>query len=89
MEAAQISYDGTVQEEIVGSKTILDVLDAEQKLYEAKITRVDAYKNSVLAAYQMKLLTGELTAQNLKLTVKYFSPEEEFKTIKKKMFRGF
>ncbi|MFP3012190.1 MAG: TolC family outer membrane protein [Rickettsia sp.] len=89
VEAAQISYDGTVQEEIVGSKTILDVLDAEQKLYEAKITRVDAYKNSVLAAYQMKLLTGELTAQSLKLKVKYFSPEEEFKTIKKKMFIGF
>ncbi|MFV9856979.1 MAG: TolC family protein, partial [Rickettsia aeschlimannii] len=78
VDAAQISYDGTVQEEIVGSKTILDVLTAEEKLYEAKITRVDAYKSSVLAAYQMKLLTGELTAQSLKLKVKYFSPEEEF-----------
>ena len=89
VEAAQISYDGTVQEEVVGSKTVLDVLDAEQKLYEAKITRVDAYKNSILAAYQMKLLTGELTAQSLKLKAKYFSPEEEFKTIKKKMFMGF
>ncbi|MEG8230220.1 TolC family protein [Candidatus Rickettsia tasmanensis] len=89
VDAAQISYDGTVQEEIVGSKTILDVLTAEEKLYEAKITRVDAYKSSVLAAYQMKLLTGELTAQSLKLKVKYFSPEEEFKTIKKKLFIGF
>ncbi|WP_017443261.1 TolC family protein [Rickettsia gravesii] len=89
VDAAQISYDGTVQEEIVGSKTILDVLTAEEKLYEAKITRVDAYKSSVLAAYQMKLLIGELTAQSLKLKVKYFSPEEEFKTIKKKMFIGF
>ncbi|BDU60303.1 membrane protein [Candidatus Rickettsia kotlanii] len=89
VDAAQISYDGTVQEEIVGSKTILDVLTAEEKLYEAKITRVDAYKSSILAAYQMKLLTGELTAQSLKLKVKYFSPEEEFKTIKKKMFIGF
>ena len=89
VDAAQISYDGTVQEEIVGSKTILDVLTAEEKLYEAKIIRVDAYKSSVLAAYQMKLLTGELTAQSLKLKVKYFRPEEEFKTIKKKMFIGF
>ncbi|ADE29736.1 TolC family protein [Rickettsia prowazekii] len=89
VEAAQISYNGIVQEEIVGSKTILDVLDAEQKLYEAKITRVDAYKNSVLASYQMKLLTGELTAKSLKLKVKYFSPEEEFNNLKKKMFIGF
>jgi len=89
VDAAQISYDGTVQEEIVGSKTILDVLSAEEKLFDAKITRVDAYKASILTAYQMKLLTGELTAQSLKLKVKYFSPEDEFKTIKKKMFIGF
>ncbi|XVN41609.1 MAG: TolC family protein [Rickettsia endosymbiont of Argas persicus] len=89
VDAAQISYDGTVQEEIVGSKTMLDVLSAEEKLYEAKITRVDAYKASILTAYQMKLLTGELTAQSLRLRVKYFIPEEEFKTIKKKMFIGF
>lgn len=89
VDAAQISYDGTVQEEIVGSKTILDVLSAEDKLFDAKITRVDAYKTSILTAYQMKSLTGELTAQSLKLKVKYFSPEEEFKIIKKKMFIGF
>ncbi|HJD56119.1 MAG TPA: TolC family protein [Rickettsia endosymbiont of Pyrocoelia pectoralis] len=88
VDAAQISYDGTAQEEIVGSKTILDVLTAEEKLYEAKIARVDAYKASILAAYQMKLLTGELTAKSLKLKVKYFDPEDEFKIIKRKMFIG-
>lgn len=89
VDAAQISYDGTAQEEIVGSKTILDVLTAEEKLYEAKIARVDAYKASILAAYQMKLLIGELTAKSLKLKVKYFDPEDEFKIIKRKMFIGF
>ncbi len=88
LSAAQISYDGTVQEEIVGSKTMLDVLSAEEKLYDAKITCVDAYKASILTAYQMKSLTGELTARSLKLKVKYFSPEEEFQTLKKKMFIG-
>ncbi|MCC8369009.1 MAG: TolC family protein [Rickettsia endosymbiont of Oxypoda opaca] len=89
VEAAQISYNGTVQEEIVGSKTILDVLNAEDKLYEAKTSRVDAYKASILAAYQMKSLTGELTAKSLKLKVRYFSPEDEFKNIKKKLIIGF
>ncbi|MFY9589396.1 TolC family protein [Rickettsia endosymbiont of Halotydeus destructor] len=89
VEAAQISYDGTVQEEIVGSKTVLDVLSAEDKLYEAKTSRVDAYKASILAAYQIKSLTGELTAKSLKLKVKYFSPEDEFKNIKKKLIIGF
>ena len=89
VEAAQVSYDGTVQEEIVGSKTILDVLMAEDKLNDAKISKVDAHKESVLSAYQMKALVGELTAKSLRLSVKYFTPEEEFKTLKKKLFIGF
>lgn len=89
VEAAQISYNGTMQEEIVGSKTILDVLNAEEQLYAAKTSHVDAYKASILAAYQMKSLIGELTAKSLKLKVKYFSPEDEFKNIKKKLIIGF
>lgn len=90
VEAAQLSYDGTVQEEIVGSKTILDVLVAEDKLNEAKISQVDAHKQSILSAYQMKALVGELTAKCLKLNVaEYFTPEDKFKTLKKKLFIGF
>ena len=89
IEAAQIAYDGTMQEEIVGVKTILDVLIAEGKLYEAKISKVDAHKSSILASYQIKALTGELTAKSLKLKVQHFSPEDEFKRIKKKLVIGF
>jgi outer membrane protein len=89
VEAAQISYEGIMQEEIVGSKTILDVLTAEENLYKAKISQVDAYRDSILSAYQLKSLTGELTARSLKLKVKYFSPEDEFKNLKKKLIIGF
>ncbi len=89
VEAAQIAYDGTMQEEIVGSKTIFEVLTAEEKLYNAKISKVDAHRDSILAAYQIKSLLGELTAKSLKLKVKYFTPEDEFKGLKKKLIIGF
>jgi len=89
IEAAQIAYDGIMQEEIVGSKTMLDVLTAEEKLYTAKRARIEALKESVLSAYEMKALVGELTAHSLKLKVSYFIPEEEFKKIKKKLIIGF
>ncbi|WP_375319225.1 TolC family protein [Candidatus Tisiphia endosymbiont of Oplodontha viridula] len=89
IEAAQIAYDGTMQGEIVGSNTTLEVLTAEEKLYNAKISKVDAYKDSILAAYQIKSLLGELTAKSLKLKVKYFIPEDEFKGLKKKLIIGF
>ncbi|MCC8416076.1 MAG: TolC family protein [Rickettsia endosymbiont of Gnoriste bilineata] len=89
VEAAQIAYDGIMQEEIVGSKTILEVLTAEEKLYNTKISKVDACRDSILAAYQIKSLLGELTAKSLKLKVKYFTPEDEFKGFKKKLIIGF
>lgn len=89
IEAAQIAYNGIMQEEIVGSKTMLDVLTAEEKLYNAKRARIEALKESVLSAYAMKALVGELTAHSLKLKVPYFIPEEEFKKIKKKLIIGF
>lgn len=89
VEATQIAYDGTMQEEIVGSKTLLEVLTAEEKLHNARVSKVDAHRDSILAAYQMKSLIGELTAKSLKLKVKYFTPEDEFKGLKKKLIIGF
>ncbi|WPY00283.1 TolC family protein [Candidatus Trichorickettsia mobilis] len=88
VEAAQISYDGTIEEEKVGSKSILDVLNAEDRLNKAKTDKVAAYKQYVLAAYQMKALIGQLTAKSLKLKVTYFEPEQEFKKAKMKII-GF
>lgn len=88
VEASQMAYDGVMQEELVGSKTVLDVLTAEENLYKAKLSKVDAHKEEVLTAYQLKSLIGELTAKSLKLNVKYFTPEEEFKSLKKKLIIG-
>jgi outer membrane protein len=80
--AAQIAYDGTMQEEMVGSKTILDVLIALDNLNKAKIQKVDGLVQYVTSAYQLKQLMGELTAKSLKLKVNYFNPENEFKKSK-------
>jgi outer membrane protein len=44
--------------------------------------RVDTEANYILAAYQIKSLEGNLTAKSLKLPVKYFEPEKEFKKVK-------
>jgi outer membrane protein len=82
VEAAQIAYDGIVQEEAVGSKTILEVLDSEVTLLKYRMQRVDTEANYILAAYQIKSLEGNLTAKSLKLPVKYFEPEKEFKKVK-------
>lgn len=85
VKAAKIAYEGMIQEELFGSKTIIDVLRAEERLNGAREGRVEAKKDLVLAAYQMKSLLGDLTARSLHLKVDYFNPEEEFKKIKNKI----
>jgi outer membrane protein len=86
--AAETAYEGMMQEEMLGSKTIIDVLNAEVKLNSARSNRVEAKKELILAAYQIKALVGELTAKSMKLKVDYFDPEKEFKKVKFKII-GF
>lgn len=83
VKAAEIAYDGMIQEEMLGSKTIIDILRAEERLNKAREGRIEAHKAIILAIYQIKALEGELTAKAMKLKVDHFNPEREFK--KKKM----
>lgn len=85
VNAAEIAYEGMIQEEMLGSKTIVDVLRTEERLNKARESRVEARKGLVLAAYRIKSLTGDLTAKSMKLKVDYFEPEAEFKKVKMKI----
>lgn len=85
VRAAEVAYDGTLQEEMLGSKTIVDVLDTEERLNQARQTKVEAEKGLVLAGFQIKQLIGEITAKSMALPVEYFEPEREFKKAKLKI----
>ncbi|MDA9163700.1 TolC family protein [Rickettsiaceae bacterium] len=85
VKAAEVAYEGMVQEEMLGSKTIVDVLRTEERLNKAREGRVEAKKEMILAAYRIKSLVGELTAKSMKLKVDYFNPEAEFKKMKLKI----
>jgi outer membrane protein len=85
VKAAEIAYEGMIQEEMLGSKTIVDVLRTEERLNKARETVVEAKKLLVVSAYEIKSLIGELTAKSMKLKVDYFSPESEFKKVKLKI----
>jgi outer membrane protein len=85
VNAAEVAYEGMRQEEMLGSKTIVDVLRAEERLNSARDSRIEARKGLVLAAYRIKTLTGDLTAKSMNLKVDYFEPEAEFKKVKMKI----
>lgn len=78
IKAAEIALDGVQQEALVGSRTVLDVLDAEQELLNAKVNLVSAQRDVVFAAYQLATTIGRLTAVALNLPVQVYDPTEYY-----------
>jgi outer membrane protein len=88
VDSAQLALEGVKQEQEVGSRTTLDVLDAEQELFIARVNLVTAVRNSVLAVYNVKSATGNLTIKNLNLDATIYDDEEYLNDVKYK-FIGF
>jgi outer membrane protein len=84
IKAAEVALEGVQREAAVGSRTILDVLDSEQALLDAKINLVGANREQVVASFQLQESMGQLTAKNLKLPVKLYDPTAHYKEIRSK-----
>jgi len=78
VRAAQVALDGVTQESRVGSRTVLDVLDAEQELLNARVQLVQSQRDEVVAAYQLASATGQLTAAKLGLPVDVYDPTRNY-----------
>lgn len=72
VEAARIALDGVKEEANVGSRTVLDTLNAEQELLDARVGLVRADHDEILAQYQLLAAVGMLTARDLQLPVEYY-----------------
>jgi len=72
IRAAEIALDGVQREAIVGSRTTLDVLNAEQELLNARTNLVQALATVVSQSYVLASAVGRLTAQDLGLPVELY-----------------
>ncbi|MBB3898180.1 TolC family outer membrane protein [Roseococcus suduntuyensis] len=72
IRAAEIALDGVQREAIVGSRTTLDVLNAEQELLNARTNLVNALATVINASYALAGSIGRLTAQDLGLPVEQY-----------------
>jgi outer membrane protein len=75
IRAAQLAFDGVREEASLGARTTLDVLDAEQTLLEARISRIEAESGLYAASYSILSATGLLTVSNLGLPVPEYDVE--------------
>jgi len=78
IRAAEIALSGVREESAVGSRTVLDVLDAEQELLTARVNLVRSQRDEVVAAYELNAALGRLTAAALDLPVEVLDVEEHY-----------
>ncbi len=86
VSAAALALDGVRQEYLVGSRTTLDVLDAETDVVTARIALVSAERDQIVAAYQILGSIGRLTARDLSLPVDYYDADENYLNVRGKWF---
>ena len=82
--ASRLALDGVRQEYEAGTRTTLDVLNAQKDVVEARTRQVTAERNLVVTAYQLLASVGRLTARDLGLNVTYYDPQEHYDAVSNK-----
>lgn len=69
VKAAEVALEATRQEQQVGSRIMLDVLNSQRRLVSAQNALVETQGEHYKAAYEIVRLTGALTPENLCIKV--------------------
>ena len=84
VQAARQATRGVIEEQKVGQRTLLDVLDAQAELIDARISLVQAQRERIVASFRVASAVGLLTAQNLRLKVQRYDPVDHYDQVKDK-----
>ncbi|BAI97343.1 transporter [Sphingobium sp. TA15] len=87
VEAANLSLEGVRAENSVGSRTILDILNAEQEAVNAKVQLVTARRNAYVAGFSLLAAMGHAEADDLNLEAgTLYDPMVNYDRVKGKWF---
>lgn len=75
LQAAEIAYEGIVQEYESGTRDTLDVLNSRSLLLIARLNFADVLSDEIVSRFKLLHITGNLTALYLKLETKQISPK--------------
>ncbi|URW76680.1 TolC family outer membrane protein [Sphingomonas donggukensis] len=67
VDANKLSLEGVRAENSVGTRTILDILNAEQELLNSQVTLVSARRNAYVAGFALLAAMGKAEARDLNL----------------------
>jgi len=86
IDAARIALEGVEREAQVGARTVLDVLDAEQELLNARVDMALARRDRLVAGYTLLSAVGDLTAEGLGLPVTLYDPTVNYNDVRGQWF---
>jgi TolC family type I secretion outer membrane protein len=85
VEANKTALEGTREQARVGSRILLDVLNAEQELLDAQVSLEVAKRDSFVAGLQVLASIGRLTARDFNLDVEYYDENAYYNDVKGKL----
>lgn len=84
IEASKMALDGVIREANVGSRTVLDVLDAEQEHLDNQVALVKAHRDEVVFAFALMASVGRMNPTALNLDVTPYDPTAYYEAVKNK-----
>ena len=88
IKANEMAVEGVKKENEVGSKTLLDVLDAEQDLLEEKVEAVKVERDKYITIFNLMAFMGKLSSSELNLDVGVYDLDKNYDAVKN-MWLGF
>ncbi len=86
INANEIALEGTQREAEVGSRTVLDVLNAEQVLLSSRVSLVRAQHDQSVSAHQLLSAIGLLNGQNMGLNAEVYDPTAHYDDVEFQAF---
>jgi len=84
VSANTTALTGVREEERVGQRTLLDVLNAEVELLNSQVQLVSTRRNVVVSSYAVMAAIGRLDAVNLGFTSIAYDPEAHYQEVRRK-----
>ena len=84
VEASRTALIGVREEERVGQRTLLDVLNAELELLNAEVNLVTTRRDLAVSAYTLLSSIGRLSAEYMALGAAVYEPEAHYFDVRRK-----
>jgi outer membrane protein len=87
VEANQIALQGVQEEERVGQRTLLDVLDAQQELLDSRVNLSRTRRNIIVNAYTLLSAIGRLDGTSYGVSNVVYDPDQHYHDVRAEWFK--